>query len=296
VTIARAGGIAPLVELTHIGSAGAQEKAAGALKNLAVNGDNRVAIAQAGGIAPLVELTCSASAGSKEQAAGALKNLALNADNSVAIAQAGGIAPLVELTRSASAYAKQDAVEALRNLAANADNRVAIAQAGGIAPLVELTRSGDAYAKQYAAEALWVLAANADNKVAMKVAGYHLPLLPPAWKFTPGILGSIWILLGFVIILLPLANGVVAGGEHKGSIVAAPLLPIGHARSDAAAAEEDDAQDRGGKGERITVAAAMADHGLSLDEIRNAMRHRGTTTLEDEPEDLLRKANESRCA
>jgi hypothetical protein len=214
----------------------------------------------------------------------------------VSTARAGGIAPLVELTRSASAYAKQDAVEALRNLAANADNRVAIAQAGGIAPLVELTRSGDAYAKQYAAEALWVLAANADNKVAMKVAGYHLPLLPPAWKFTPGILGSIWILLGFVILLLPLAKGVVAGGEHKGSSVAAPLLPIGHARSDAAAAEEDDAQDRGGKGERITVAAAMADHGLSLDEIRNAMRHRGTTTLEDEPEDLLRKANESRCA
>ena len=34
----------------------------------------------------------------------------------------------------------------------------------------------------------------------------------------------------------------------------------------------------------------MADLGLSLDEIRNAMRHRGTSTLEDEPEDLLRKA------
>jgi hypothetical protein len=48
--------------------------------------------------------------------------------------------------------------------------------------------------------------------------------------------------------------------------------------------------DRGGKGERIAVAAAMADLGLSLDEIRNAMRHRGTSTLEDEPEDLLRKA------
>ena len=58
--------------------------AAWALRNLALNADNRVAIAQAGGIVPLVELT--AAAGALLYAAATLWALALNADNRVAIA------------------------------------------------------------------------------------------------------------------------------------------------------------------------------------------------------------------
>jgi vacuolar protein 8 len=47
--IAQAGAIAPLVTLVQSGTAGQKEQAAGALKNLAANAENKVLIAQAGG-------------------------------------------------------------------------------------------------------------------------------------------------------------------------------------------------------------------------------------------------------
>ena len=48
VAIARAGAIEPLVALLRSGTAGVQESAAGALRNLAIHDDNKVAIARAG--------------------------------------------------------------------------------------------------------------------------------------------------------------------------------------------------------------------------------------------------------
>ena len=47
--IAQAGAIAPLVTLVQSGTAGQKEQAAGALRNLALNAENKVLIAQAGG-------------------------------------------------------------------------------------------------------------------------------------------------------------------------------------------------------------------------------------------------------
>jgi vacuolar protein 8 len=47
--IAQAGAIAPLVALVQSGTAGQKEQAAGALRNLALNDENKVLIAQAGG-------------------------------------------------------------------------------------------------------------------------------------------------------------------------------------------------------------------------------------------------------
>ena len=64
-----------------------KEKAAGALQNLAVNADNKVAIAKAGGISPLVALAYDGTDVQKEKAAAALQNLAVNADNKAAIAK-----------------------------------------------------------------------------------------------------------------------------------------------------------------------------------------------------------------
>ena len=76
-----------------------KEAAAGALRNLAVNADNKVAIAGAGAIPPLVALLSSGTAAGKEEAAaGALWNLALTPDNRVAIAGAGAI-PRAECER-----------------------------------------------------------------------------------------------------------------------------------------------------------------------------------------------------
>eukprot|EP00434_Breviolum_minutum_P024409 symbB.v1.2.021556.t1/scaffold1847.1/size122519/9 len=112
-----------------------QASAAGALRNLARNADNKVAIAKAGGIEVLVQIARNGSDQAKESAAGALLSLAMNKDNQVAIAKAGGIEPLVQLARNGSDEAKETAVLALKNLAVNADNTVAIAKAGGIEAL-----------------------------------------------------------------------------------------------------------------------------------------------------------------
>ena len=67
--VAARGYTAVLAKHWALGSAGAQEMAAGALKNLANNADNQVAIAAAGGIAPLVTLLKEGSPSAQESAA-----------------------------------------------------------------------------------------------------------------------------------------------------------------------------------------------------------------------------------
>ena len=174
--------IAPLIEVTRSGTAGAKEDAAAALASLAEDShENQVAIAAEGGIAPLVELTRSGTTGAtKEQAVRVLCNLTFyNDDNKVAIVAEGGIAPLVELTRSGTAVAKEEAARALCSLAINnEDNRVAIAAEGAIAPLIELTRSGTAAAKEAAVGVLADLAGN--DHFAILAEGGIVPLVEVA--------------------------------------------------------------------------------------------------------------------
>jgi hypothetical protein len=79
------------VTLVQSGTDGQKEYAAGALRNLANNAENKVVIAQAGAIAPLVTLVQSGTDGQKEYAAGALFSLAATAKNQVLIAQAGAV-------------------------------------------------------------------------------------------------------------------------------------------------------------------------------------------------------------
>ena len=80
----------PLIALLTSGTQVAKENAAGALSNLSVNADNKVAIAKEGGLKPLVALLTSGTPVAKEKAVAALKNLSVNADNKVAIAKEGG--------------------------------------------------------------------------------------------------------------------------------------------------------------------------------------------------------------
>ena len=71
-------GIDDLIAKLSSGDEMGKEEAAGALRNLAINADNKVAIAKAGGIEPLVALARDGTAGAKEHAAGALRSLAVN--------------------------------------------------------------------------------------------------------------------------------------------------------------------------------------------------------------------------
>ncbi|KAH8049104.1 hypothetical protein JL722_12104 [Aureococcus anophagefferens] len=104
VLIAQAGGIEPLVQLLHDGSAVAKVRAVWALQNLAEhNGANKLAIAEAGGIPLLVELARERGRRltlTSRAATVALGILAWNNDaNAVAIAAALGFDALVQLAR-----------------------------------------------------------------------------------------------------------------------------------------------------------------------------------------------------
>ena len=125
VATSEAGGIVPLVALSSSGTDEQRKNAAAALRNLAVNAENRVAIARAGGIAPPsaalsipAQLTAPSSAPLHR----------------VVTSEAGGVMPLVALASNGTAEQKKIAAAALANLAVNTDNKVAIARAGGMAP------------------------------------------------------------------------------------------------------------------------------------------------------------------
>jgi hypothetical protein len=175
-----------LSSFAYKGTDGQKEYAAGTLRSLAYNAENRVLIAQAGAIAPLVTLVQSGTAGQKRKAAGALRWLAFNDENEVLIAQAGAIAPLVTLVQSGTDGQKEEAAGALRWLALNDENVVLIAQAGAIAPLVTLVQSGTDGQKEQAAGALWFLAYNAENKVLIAQAGAIAPLVTLVQSGTDG--------------------------------------------------------------------------------------------------------------
>ncbi len=89
VTIATAGAVPPLIALLKSPSAGVQEAAAGALRNLGVNVENQITIATAGAVPPLIDMLKSPSAGVQEAAAGALWNLGGNDEHQVTIVTAG---------------------------------------------------------------------------------------------------------------------------------------------------------------------------------------------------------------
>ena len=143
VAIAQAGGIEPLVQLLHDGSAMAKVRAVRALGSLAWNDANKVLIAEAGGVPPLVELLRDGGPHGKQEAAAALRILSRNNANKALITEAGGIPLLVQFLRDGNLGAKPEATCALYNLARNNDaNAVAVAVAIGLEAIVELARRG----------------------------------------------------------------------------------------------------------------------------------------------------------
>eukprot|EP00961_Rhodomonas_salina_P095293 1282150-Rhodomonas_salina.1 len=77
----------------HVKSAGVQEQGCGALRNLAVNDENKVKIGAAGGIEAVITAMQqhADSEGVQEWGCAALSNLAFNDENKVKIGAAGGI-------------------------------------------------------------------------------------------------------------------------------------------------------------------------------------------------------------
>jgi hypothetical protein len=135
----------------HKTSAGVQEQACAAMKNLAVNPDNQVAVAAAGGIVAVVAAMQAhkRSAGVQEMACRALRNLAANNDNNEdAISAAGGIEALTTAmeTHQARALLQEYACAALLNLACNASLRGRIKAAGGVELAKRAVSASDATA------------------------------------------------------------------------------------------------------------------------------------------------------
>lgn len=172
----------------------AKERAAGALRNLAVESwKNKELIASAGGIPPLVDIATNATTEAQmDFAVGALASLALDSDNKKLIAEAGGIPPLVAQVRNGHTAAIQAlACVALGNLTSNEvgntgkSNKMLINEAGGIPPLVDLAATGTMEQREAAVGALWNLAFNDANKTAIAEAGGIPPLVDLVAKGTP---------------------------------------------------------------------------------------------------------------
>ena len=161
-TIAKSGGIQPLIELMSKASLETKEYATRTLWHLAGNSEVGVVIAQAGGLAPLVELLSSEDEHLQELAAVVIGRLSRsNPIVSLTVAEVGGVSPLVALLRKGSSAAQQQAAAALAELGLAPFNRDAISDAGGIAMLVELLDSAVPGTPETAARALAHLARDA---------------------------------------------------------------------------------------------------------------------------------------
>ena len=149
-----------LIKLLNSTSAGAQERAAGAVLSLQQHGErNEVKLTEAGVIPALVTLLRSSSTVAQARAAKAIRNLA--GDDAVrqqALADAGVIPPLVELLSWPSQEVQERAAGAVRNLAAHAGNQILLAKHGAIRPLVRLLGSGSRRVQARAAQAVANLA------------------------------------------------------------------------------------------------------------------------------------------
>jgi hypothetical protein len=182
-SVSRHQAIVPLVALVSAGTPGQREQAAGALWNLAANGD-KGEIAAAGAIPALVACVEGGQACTptlQHFAAAGLSSLAAgNADNRVAIAKAHAIPPLVALVGTGTLEQRQAATRALNNLSVgNGDNRAAIAKMGGVSLLVKQLSASDstpALKEETAAALASLCAGNEANKTAVAAAG-AIPIL-----------------------------------------------------------------------------------------------------------------------
>lgn len=156
-TVAATGVIPLLVKLLREGTEVGKEKAAGTLRNLAIEAENKKLIAAEGAIPLLVHLLRDGSADVQLASAGALRNLAVEVQNKHIIAAEGGIPPLVHLLSEGSDQAKGIAVVALQNLVDSCEeNLVLLRAASAVEPLWALKMSG-IYGVSFASKLLTLL-------------------------------------------------------------------------------------------------------------------------------------------
>ncbi|KAH9627473.1 hypothetical protein KSS87_006164 [Heliosperma pusillum] len=162
-----------------------QERAAGALANLAADDKCSMEVALAGGVHALVMLARNCKLeGVQEQAARALANLAAHGDtntnNSAVGQEPGALEALVRLTYSTHEGVRQEAAGALWNLSFDDRNREAMALAGGVEALVALAQSctnASPGLQERAAGALWGLSVSEANSIAIGREGGVAPLI-----------------------------------------------------------------------------------------------------------------------
>ena len=175
-SIAKAHGVAPLVQLLSCGHLETQQAAAGTLWLLSTSTSVQPVVTAGGGIEPSVALLSSESLVAATHAANTLRELSASADNKGAIVRAGGIVPLVAMLQGSTARAElagepvqvgEDAVEAAVGVLAELatakkeDARSGIARAGAIPTLISLLSGGSPIdrmsVRRHAACALWGL-------------------------------------------------------------------------------------------------------------------------------------------
>ena len=204
-SIAREGGIAPLLSLLNGVNIQVQVAAAAAIAALARDNETiQTTIAKAGGVGPLLAMLSTRSPQAQARGAGALAQLARHhPDNQESIARLGGLPTLVGLLTpqndaNVQAMAAMAIAETCRGLV---DNQTAVAELGALSSLVVLLRttsSGSAHGygdadddddhgvqsalaeevKAEAAGAVWVLAdSHHANKVSLVASGALPPLV-----------------------------------------------------------------------------------------------------------------------
>ena len=168
LTISDAGGLPPLIKLANVGTDGGKEKAAWALRHLAVDPDCQVAIAANRGINPLVQALAMGNDAAQVHASHALMTLAVNnPENQAQIAK-----QLVLLLDHDDAGVVSRAARDLQALARNNPGApVVIVNAGAIMPLVSVLSNGKSELGRTEAAGTLAMLANSgpENQLAIAV-------------------------------------------------------------------------------------------------------------------------------
>jgi hypothetical protein len=164
------------VYVARAGSMDCKDKAAVALRGLAMHRDNKVTIARSGGVPVMVEMMTTGTERGRMLAAGILWVMSFLDVNKVAIVAAGGISVLVSMLLEGCDMGKMHAAGALMSIAY--DNVGAIVESGGIPALVSAASFGCDDGKGYAVGVLRELMRDTGDThhVAIVAAGW-IPVL-----------------------------------------------------------------------------------------------------------------------
>jgi hypothetical protein len=171
----RLGAVPLLVELLK--DEAAQENAAGALWNLALEDPGKKAILEYGGLQACITLLSSPNDAVVEAATGTLWNCSATVDNRAALRKLGGLPPLVSHLKNARPDIRENAAGALRNLVINDQNKVAFREAGGIDLIVDSMDTASNTLLEKFMTTLWIVTVTPENKHALRLSGGLVKLL-----------------------------------------------------------------------------------------------------------------------